>query len=232
MAKDRGGIAEAQGDADLALREAALVENKDLVDEVGYPAENGVGGLAMEAQGLGDDVGDPSELGLGLGDVLVGAGVFCGLLVGEVEEVGDGFEGIVDLVGDGAGHASDGGELLTLTQSGFCLEAFLDVENQTSYSAEVAVAVEVWSVGDLSVSGAVDGGVLGLEGDGLTLEDAGTGGEGAGPVRVPKQLADGFADDRGGGEAHPMFVGAVDADEASGWIDVGEQSGKVVGNEA
>ena len=45
-----------------------------------------------------------------------------GLLAGEEEQVHDGFERVVDLVGDGGGHSAGGGDLLRLEQR--LLEAF------------------------------------------------------------------------------------------------------------
>ena len=41
-----------------------------------------------------------------------------GVVLQEVEEVGDGVEGVVDLVGDGGGEASGDGELLVGEQGG------------------------------------------------------------------------------------------------------------------
>ncbi len=67
---------------------------------------DGACGVAVKAEGLLGDLGDTREFGVGgfeqesngLGDVGIGAG--------EVDEVGDGLEGVVDLVGDGGGKAA------------------------------------------------------------------------------------------------------------------------------
>ena len=70
----------------------------------------GADGLAVEAQGLGGDLADAGELGLGHADERFEVVGECVVALDEIEDVGDGFEGVVDLVGDGAGEAADGGE--------------------------------------------------------------------------------------------------------------------------
>ena len=54
---------------------------------------------------------EAGELGLGGGEVFAGGFGESGVGTDEVEEVGDGFERVVDLVRDGGGEAAHGSEL-------------------------------------------------------------------------------------------------------------------------
>jgi len=69
----------------------------------------------MEAEGLVGDHSDAAELAVSLLEPVDDLGVGGGL-AGEVKEVGDGLERVVDLVGHAGGETSDGGDLLTLDE--------------------------------------------------------------------------------------------------------------------
>ena len=59
----------------------------------------------------------------------------------EVEQVGDGFERVVDLVGDGAGEAADGGQLLALDEGVLGLLLVGDLEGRGGDALDAAVGV-------------------------------------------------------------------------------------------
>jgi hypothetical protein len=104
---------------DAGVGEAALIEVKDGIDEVGCTDVGGAHGLAMETKSLRGDLADAGELVLRGVDV---AADVVGEIVGQIdqiEKIGDGFEGVVDLVRDGAGEAAHGSELFTLDEGGF-----------------------------------------------------------------------------------------------------------------
>ena len=135
----RGGVG--GFDVDAGVGEAALVEVEDGVDEIGCADVGGADGLAVEAEGLGGDLADTGEFALRNVDV--------GLMVSgrswdqsdEIEEVGDGLEWVVDLVGDGAGQAANGGELFALDESGlgFFLVGHLEDDGGDGFDGAVAV---------------------------------------------------------------------------------------------
>ena len=104
-------------DPDVRVGEASRVEPDDCVDQIAGPDQRGRDRLAMEAQGLGGDLRDARQLRLRHVDVhLQGLGQRR-VERDEVEQVGDGFERIVDLMRDGARQTADGGQLLALHQS-------------------------------------------------------------------------------------------------------------------
>ena len=78
-------------------------------------------GLAVIAKRLLRDVGDAGDFAFRGGEEFDLAGI-GGLLAGEEDEVHDGFERVVDLVGDGGGHSAGGGDLFCLKQR--LLESF------------------------------------------------------------------------------------------------------------
>ncbi len=100
----------------------------------------GFAGLAVEAQGLVCDDGDAAEFAIGDVEILAGLGVDGGF-AGEVEEVGDGFERVVDLVGDGAGEAAYGGELFGLHEGEFGALALGDVDAEHDDSGDGSVGL-------------------------------------------------------------------------------------------
>src|SRR5271154_5607817 len=70
----------------------------------------------------------------------------------EVEEVSDGLEGVVDLVGDGAGETTDGGELFALDESGFSFFLVGDLEDDGGDGLDRVVGIEDWRVTDVEGS--------------------------------------------------------------------------------
>jgi hypothetical protein len=78
-------------------------------DEVARRVAGGGGELAIEAEGLAGDVGDAHELTVGNVEIEAGLVGEFGGGAEEVEGVDDGFERVVDLVGDGGGHAASAG---------------------------------------------------------------------------------------------------------------------------
>ena len=214
---------------DLEGLDAAEVEGDDGVEELADIGDGGEGGLAVEAQGLLGDFGDAGDFLLGeLGE----AGGFRGeaLLADEVEEVGDGFEGVVDLVGDGGGETAGGGELFGAAE-GF-LAALL--------------------LGDVDEDGADPAGGVGLGADGVEVGEPAAGAVGLG-LPGEFEVADGFAGledgfdvafELGGGsgredsgdaaaemesEGVAIHVGEelIDADEAVFAVEEGEADGGV-----
>ena len=103
-------------DGDAGIDELGLVEVKHGIEQVGGADGEGVAGLLVKAQGLRGDLRSPVEFVLCLTNVGVGLRQIVGL-AREIEEVGNGFKGIINLVRDGSGKASDGGELLAFAQS-------------------------------------------------------------------------------------------------------------------
>ena len=145
-AQDGAGGLVGSFDVDAGVAKATLIEIEDGGDQLLRGDVGGADGLAMEAEGLGGDLADTGEL------ALRGVDVACEIgrqVVGggdEVEQVGDGFEGIVDLVRDGGGETADGGELLALDEGGLGLLLVGDLEDDGGDGLDFAV-------------GAVDGGV-------------------------------------------------------------------------
>ncbi len=107
-AMDFAADAAAALDVNVGVVDAALVDGEDGVGEVAGVHELRAGGLAVEAEGLTGDGGGATQLDLGGGEVAAGF-LDAGGDLREVEEVGDGLERVVDLVGDGAGEAADDG---------------------------------------------------------------------------------------------------------------------------
>ena len=154
FSKQRMGVAAlvAGVDPDAGVGEPSLVEIEDGVDELLGGDEGGAGGLAMEAQGLGGDLADALELALGELDEGANVGGESGVSGDEVEQVGDGFERVVDLVGDGAGEAADGGELLALDEGVLGLLLVGDLEGGGADGLDGAVGVVDGEVVDVPVA--------------------------------------------------------------------------------
>ena len=85
-------------DGDVAVGEASLIEGDDGVEELGCGGGCGTGALTVEAQGLGCDLGAAEDFGLGDGEVFGDFEREFVVAFGEIDEVGDGLKGIVDLV--------------------------------------------------------------------------------------------------------------------------------------
>ena len=109
-AVDGGTVFEVALDGDVLGAEFVGVDVEDRFDEGGKIDFVGEFGFAIEAEGLAGDVGDAIELLLGEGEMRDGGvgDAFGG--PGDEDEVADGFERVVDLVGDGGGETSGGGE--------------------------------------------------------------------------------------------------------------------------
>lgn len=160
-AEDSGVAGVVGVDVDTGVGESSLVEIDDCADEVLCGDVGGADGLAVEAEGLGGDLADTCEFALGHGDVWF---EFCGegFVDGdEVEEVGDGFEGVVDLVGDGRGEASDGGEFFGLDEGCFGFFLVGNFEGCSADPLDDAIGVEDREVVDVPV--ALDVGGVGGE---------------------------------------------------------------------
>ena len=112
---DLGG--EIGGDGDAEDLEAALHEQQQVVEHLLEVDADGRLGFAIEAEHGAADLGDAGQLGMGHLEELFGL-FLLGFMLQEVEEVGNGVEGVVDLVGDGGGEASGDGELLVGQQGG------------------------------------------------------------------------------------------------------------------
>ena len=119
-----GALAEVDGN--VGVEEAAAEDAKDVDEEVVDGDLGGAAGLAVEAEGLGGDGGGAAEFLFGEGEVIDCLGI-DGAGLGEEEEVGDGFEGVIDFVGDGGGEAADGGELFGAEEGGLGELAFGNV---------------------------------------------------------------------------------------------------------
>jgi hypothetical protein len=95
-------------DAYVRVVDAALIDGEHRIAEVADVHELRAGGLAVEAEGLRGDGGGAAQFDFGGGEVAAGFLEGVGDL-GEIDEIGDGLERVVDLVGDGAGEAADDG---------------------------------------------------------------------------------------------------------------------------
>ena len=134
------------------VAEAALHEQKDLLKHLFQIDEHGSFGFAIEAQHGAADLGDAGQLLLGhvheLHPTPPG-----GAVAHEVEQVGDGVERVVDLVGDGGGQASGDGELLICQQRVLGLAFHGDVaeDQDDAGDAVCAVANGRAAVGDIQL---------------------------------------------------------------------------------
>ena len=222
------GVLCAQACQDTGARVAQLsgVDVQDLGGQCGGVDLLRAGGLAVKAQGLGGDGGDAAQFdvrGVEVSADIVGriAGA------GEVEEVGDGLEGIVDLVGDGGGEAADGGEFFVLDEGLFGLFLMGDFERgggdaedgavRTVYGivADGPVAIVVGVGGECAFEGVVDDGFAA----GNLVEELAEAGDGG-------HLGDGLADDLGGCEAEEGGLAFVEAEVVVVIeVEVGETDG-------
>jgi len=104
-------------DGDIGVAQAGFVE----IERWGEEAEAGdfswIGGLTVKAERLVGDDGDAAELEFGLFQPFLDVGN-GGAAAAEEEQIRDGFEGIVDLVGHAGGEPADGRELFTLDKGG------------------------------------------------------------------------------------------------------------------
>ena len=113
LEKDGGwGFAALKMEFDPALTEAGLVHAGNLGEHVAELHKSSVGVLTVKTQGLEDDIRDSGELGFGLRGETQRL-VESGRMTHQKEQVRDGFERVIDLVGDGRRELADGGEFFT-----------------------------------------------------------------------------------------------------------------------
>src|SRR5258707_11820501 len=93
---------------DTRVHETSLIDGDGAADQLVAGNQLGFAGLLVKAQGLVGDDGDATQLAIGDAEILLGFGIDSGF-AREIEEIGDGLQGIVDLVGDGAGESAYGG---------------------------------------------------------------------------------------------------------------------------
>src|SRR4051812_4320591 len=85
----------------------AFVNCENIFYHIGNGVRGGFGVVAIKAESLLRDVRDAGEFLVGEVQVALDFAGESGLAPGQVDEVGDSFERIVDLVGDGGGEPSD-----------------------------------------------------------------------------------------------------------------------------
>ena len=161
-----------EGDSRVAC--ASGVEIGDVADDGGGFEVSRSGCLAIEAEGLTSNVGDSAEFVFGLRKEMANLIQVVGA-AGDVDEIGEAFEGIVDLVGDGCGEASGGGEFFGTHQGAFGHAALGDVaedENDADHFAG-AVADGGAAVVDADLSAILgdEEGVVGEADDGAEAAD-------------------------------------------------------------
>ena len=105
----------------------------------------------MKAESLVCNGRDAAEFDLGSVQVLLGLGADSGLL-GEIDEIGDGFERIVDLVRDGAGEAAYGVQLLRLKENLLSMFCFGDIDSEHDDSVDVAVGVAAGLIDEVEIT--------------------------------------------------------------------------------
>jgi hypothetical protein len=227
-------------DLDVLLGGAGLEELPDFIEQ-DAEVEGAAGDLAVEAEGGAGDVADAVELAGADGDELEGLGGELEVLQ-EEEDVGEGFEGVVDLVGEGVGHATGGGEALGVDEAGhevggFALgglaggDVFDDPEDGVfGVSAGGSVVLEQ---GDGEVGG--EGGTIGAQEGGLHAVAGAAAGEEFG-----KEVGSGFAfggkEEVAQAEVEDFFLGKaegicealVDEQEVAGGGGVGHADGGLV----
>jgi len=128
------------GEEDPEGEGAGGVEVGDFADDGGWFEVRRGGGFAVEAERLPGDVGDAAEFGFGLAEEPADFIHFVGV-AGDVDEVGEAFEGIVDLVRDRRRHASGGGELFGAHEGSLGETAVGDVAEDEDDADHAAFAV-------------------------------------------------------------------------------------------
>ncbi len=203
--EDAAGRAVLADNLDVAHGEAVAIEEEDAFEDVREEDFLGGFGVAVEVEDLLGDFADALEFVFGHLEAGAGLVVVGEVALAEVEEVGDGFEGVIDLVGDGAEEAADG-------------DALLAREEEVLGLGELAVEAE-------AVAGRVDGAGDG-EGEAVELgggEDVPGGGRGAGVVVVGEGEGgkEGAAFGAGGEEDEGDVGEAVVEEGAGGGGEIG-----------
>ena len=112
--------------ADVEVVEAGAIEQQHFFQQGLGVHQHGPGGLPVKAECLGGDLGDAGQLAIRRFQIVAGLLGKITIKPDQVEQVGHGFERVVDFVRDGGGKLPDGGELLRLQQH--ALGAFLLAE--------------------------------------------------------------------------------------------------------
>ena len=253
-------LAEFAGDAEDVERVVALLEDggaggldfgleevDDGVYEVAGGVTGGGGEFAVEAEGLAGDVGDAHELAVG--DIEVEAGLVgeVGRGADEVEGVHDGFERVIDLVGDGGGHAAGAGQHFAAEEGFFGLLAGGVVGADEEVADDGFVGVAEGGDGD---DGGEAGAVLAAVGELVDVLDAAGGFEdegfeagGDGGAEFEREGGGageelGLVGEVGGGDLVDDFVGGVaehafgaDVEDLDDAVGVGGDGGEVSGVE-
>ena len=201
-------------DVDAGVAQAGFIDVEGEGEEIAAGDLLPIGGVVVKAEGLGGDVGDAAEFELGLLEPLLDFGNDS-LGAGEVEEVGHGFEGIVDLVGHAGGEAADGGELLALDESGDGALVLEEVE--AGFDEGHDLAGEGFEAGDLE-GGEVAG--LGID-DADGAEDVAVGGDDGG-AGVEADV--GIAGDEGVVGEAGILLGVGNDEGAGGGEGVGAEA--------
>jgi len=124
-------------DLDAGVVEADAVKAQHGVKQFGDVGAGGKGGLAVEAEGLLGDFRDALGFVFGHGDVVEGWVFEVAVVAEHEEQVGDGFKGVIDFVGDGGGEAAGGGELFSLAECFFASLAVAGVEDDDTDPADL-----------------------------------------------------------------------------------------------
>jgi hypothetical protein len=129
-------------DPDIGVGEPARVESDDRVDEFRRRDLGWGDSLAVEAKRLSRNLRDTRELRLRHVDVNP-QGVGKRLIeLNQIQEIGNGFERIVDLVRDGAREATDGSQLFALDEGGFGALLIRDLDGCRRDGSDAPVLVE------------------------------------------------------------------------------------------
>jgi phage-related minor tail protein len=105
------------------------------VEEIVEMDFDGAGGVAVETEGLLGDLRDAREFGVGGFEQELDGRGDVGVGTGEIDEVGDSLERVIDLVGNGGGEAAGGGELLALALPLVETQVWMPSAESTRYSA-------------------------------------------------------------------------------------------------
>ena len=170
---DGRAIVEVADEDDVFGAEFVGVDVEDRLDEGGEIDFVGLLGFAIEAEGLTRDVGDAGEFFFG--ECEIGEGGFGDAFggFGDVNEIADGFEGVIDLVRDGGSETGGGGELLGLAEDflRFALGGGVakDEDDADDFAAAVADGSGAVFDGDLGAVGILKHGMVGEADDEAVL---------------------------------------------------------------
>jgi len=128
-------------DVNVRVDEWAVIHGEDGFEELLTGDGGGIGGLLVEAKRLGGDGGDAAQLPLGGVEVLLQLGEVVRAAC-QVEQVGHGFQGVVDLMGGGGGEAADGGQLLGLQQHLGCVPLLGDIPGEKNDAVPGGIDLE------------------------------------------------------------------------------------------